>query len=162
MNRYFILGSIISFIMVFFTILGMYVLWQLYKPIQIITIDNPVRVVSNELIAFDGGVYPVVYKNEEFVISFNYEKFLSLPEHTYRTILCEDGNLVTLTDIHKNLVLGKQHVARYGGLVIPQKTSTNTLCYVRYLMNYQVNPFRTIIVPTQTELFYVKDVREVK
>lgn len=155
MRNYILLGWTIVFSMLLFIVLSVYVLWAVYRPITVLSIDNPVKVVTTEYREVNGATYPVVRRGEDFTVSFTYNKFVSIPEHTYRTILCEDGNLVTLTDIHKNLVLGKHIVEHFNGLVIPDKTSVNTVCYIRYLITYEVNSFRQIVVPTQTEPFYV-------
>lgn len=157
MKNYTLLGWLITVTMSLLICIGIFITWQLYRPINILEIDNLITVSSASYKNIDGQEYPVVYKNEELFVNFHYIKYLSLPEHTFRTILCEDGNLVTLTDIFKNLVIGEHSIESYNGLVIPQKTSSNILCYVRFLITYEANHFRTITVPTQTELFYVME-----
>lgn len=135
----------------------------LFMPVTILTIDNPIQVISSTYKEVEGVNYPVVFIGDELIIRFKYHKKYSYPEHTYRSIYCDDGNLATVTDIYKNMPLGKFTIT-YGGdndpthsLVIPQKISKNILCYVRYLITYKVNFLRTITYPTQTEKFYVID-----
>ena len=137
-------------------IIGLILVWNRFVPMNILDIDNPIQVKAEDYIVINEITYPIAYAGEEFVVRFTYNKHLSYNEHTFRTILCEDGNLVTITDIKKNMPLG-EHTIDFGLLVLPNKTSTNTLCKVRYLITYRPSNDRIVTVPTETELFYVQD-----
>jgi hypothetical protein len=158
MKNYTILGTIIIIVMAILIEIGGFILFELYRPIKTIEIDNPIKIVTDEYKEIDGITYPVIEKNGDVVLEYSYTKYINTSERTFRTILCEDGNLVTLTDIEKNMPTGTNFISNYNGLTLPEKTSVNTLCKIEYLITYEINHLRPpISVPTKTELFYVMD-----
>jgi len=134
---------------------------NLTLPMDILRVDNPVYVVSDVVTEVDGKTYPVVYKGEEFVIEFHYEKKQSYKEHTERTLVCESGFMEVFSGLDKNLPIGV-HDITFGNLIIPYRMFgrdvPNDICYVRYLISYDVNRLRPPqTVPTQSENFYLTE-----
>lgn len=131
-----------------------------YLPIDILTVDNPVFVVSDTVTVIDGRTYPVVYKGDEFVIQFHYEKKQNYSENTKRTILCDNGFLGIFSDVQKNLPLGT-HDVDFGNLVIPKRMMQGVvpddICHVEYLVSYKMNNVRNVNITTQSEKFYLTE-----
>lgn len=149
---WFLAISLVSLILVFAA---------LYLPIDILAVDDPVFVVSDTVIEIDNETYPVIYKGDEFIIQFHYEKKQDYTEVTKRTIVCEKGFLGVFSDVHKNLPRGS-HDVTFGNLVIPNRMTQgdvpDDICHVEYLVVYKINGIREDEkVPTKSEKFFLTE-----
>lgn len=104
--------------------------YLMFAPVQLAEIYNePFPVIPQE-----------VKRGEtvSFVVEFNKTKQYRVTSH--RSIICADGNLVTLSQTSStNAPLGK-HTATIE-LVIPDKVSIGS-CYIQLENTYHINPMR--------------------
>ena len=93
------------------------------------------------------------HRGDEVTFIVDYVKYNNFPTHSTRRIECDDGDLVTLSQVTVNLPLG-HHVATSLPTKIPEKTSTGW-CRIVLDVHYQINAFRTEMRIYETEAFYV-------
>lgn len=108
--------------------------------------------VINPLPLTNGGEYK---RGEEFSFYVTYVKKHSIPAVATRTIQCDDGNLVTLTDFTTNLpVTTTPKTIISNPTTIPMKTSLG-ICKMVMVVTYRFNPIREIAITYETEPFKV-------
>jgi hypothetical protein len=99
-------------------------------------------------------VYPSeVKRGEEITWIVEFSKSNTFPATINRTIICADGNLVTLTSSETNVPKTERMIA-VGGAVIPEKTSLG-VCYTELVATYHINPLRNIEKTMRTQNFTV-------
>ncbi len=121
--------------------------WLLY-PYQVSTVKEPIRILNEGKTVAIGT--PIV---QELVISKPNDE---APIETSRTIICSDGNLVTLSVLPGiNLPIGDYTLVndRY---ILPPKVAVGTSCQFIWRQAYQVNPVRTISAEWRSEWFIIK------
>lgn len=94
----------------------------------------------------------VVYKGDTLFYTMELRKDSQYNADWNRNIICEDGNLVTLSPQHTDMPIGKQTVT--GSIVIPQKASFS-VCYLQLEVSYQVNPLRREHQTMRTQSFTI-------
>ena len=146
MNKALVIGSwlAISFIVTasvlsIFWLLAPYQVTQIEEPINIVNENNEVRIgepIIQEL---------KIHKPDD-----------DAPTNVSRLILCEDGNLVTLSNLQTlNLPVGKYTLVndRY---ILPPKVAVGSRCQFVWRQSYPVNPIRSIQVEWRSETFTVE------
>jgi len=99
-------------------------------------------------------VYPSeVKRGEEITWIVEFSKTNSHPATINRTIVCADGNLVTLSASETNVPMTERMIA-VGGVTIPEKTSLG-VCYTELVATYHINPLRNIEKTMRTQNFTV-------
>ena len=116
--------------------------WLIY-PYRIIDVESPLPTSSN-----------VVNREQVLVSTMTYTKYTDLrPTNVTKSIICEDGNLVTLAAGNGNgLPQGTRTLEVE--TVVPAKTS-KSICAVHWRVEFKPNPIRVITVWFQTEPFVV-------
>jgi len=97
--------------------------------------------------------YSVIARGEEQTFLITYTKYDEAEVVGTRTIQCEDGNLVTLTQVRTNLPLGSGTIHSMP-FKIPTKTSLG-MCKLVVVVRYEVNPHKVVFGGYETEPFMV-------
>ena len=97
--------------------------------------------------------FSVIARGDEQTFVIEYTKYDEAEVVGTRTIQCEDGNLVTLTQIRTNLPIGSG-VIHSIPFVIPQKTSLG-MCKLVVNVRYDINPHKVVFDEYETVLFEV-------
>jgi hypothetical protein len=85
-------------------------------------------------------VYPKeIRKGETLSVVMEVNKRKPYVVDVHKNIICEDGNLVTLTHTTTNIPLGKNTLT--AEIIIPAKASFST-CHVEFENTYEINPLR--------------------
>lgn len=124
-------------------IMLLYFIYLMLYPFKTIEVDHPVKLVNGTEIK----------RGDELTFEMSYTKYINVHVDRSRYIVCDDGNLVTLSPDDIMLPLGK-HIIRVNHFILPQKTSLST-CKVIWNAVYRVNPFREIVSTFESEKFKV-------
>lgn len=127
---------------------------HLYK---VVVVKQPFNVLADET---ELG-YPVAYKNEPLLVEIEYLKYFESVTDYNRFIVCDNGDLVTMTGIDfayqpigdftgENKIVSSYHI-------IPLKTSINTPCKLVLPTTWILSPFRQINDSVESEKFIVKE-----
>ena len=120
--------------------------WWLNQPVSLPSIDEPI---------------PILNDNREIAIGEPIRMLLRVDkpqdieaERTSRSIICESGNLVTLTESTQDVPAGS-FTAVADNVNLPNKVDVGDTCQFRYNVDYRINPIRTDEVEWLSEPFTV-------
>lgn len=141
--------TVLSWIIIAFItfVSSLIIFWFLY-PYPVSSIKEPIRILN---------------KNNEVTVGEPIIQELKItkpnniaPADPTRVLVCDDGNLVTLSAIPStlNLPIGSYTFVndRY---ILPPKVATGAKCAFVWTQSYQVNPIRKIAVEWTSEQFKV-------
>ena len=102
--------------------------------------------------------FPVLNENKEVVrgellyYTIQLTKYQDIPVSSFKSIVCADGNLVTLAFAQTSLPLGTHKLDT--NVRIPEKTSLGE-CYLHFETTFHVNKLKDVHRERNTEVFYV-------
>lgn len=137
--------AILTFIMLtVFTVT--YAFWQVY-PYKVSSIQQPIKILNkNKQVAIGESIIQELHINKPNNAA---------PIDVSRTILCEDGNLVTLSpNVATNLPIGEYTLINDKYVLLP-KVAIGAKCIFVWRQSYQVNPIKKIPVEWRSETFTV-------
>jgi hypothetical protein len=122
--------------------------WQLY-PYQVSEVHTPIKILN------DGKVVTV---GEPVIQELKIHKPNDIPpQDVSRTILCDSGNLVLLTQVTaRNLPVGTYTVIN-DKYILPPKVLDGDTCVFVWRQGYRVNPIKVIKQEWKSEKFNVKE-----
>lgn len=120
-----------------------YVLFWGFYPFKVADVVQPYEVKNAN---------KTVTRETDLILEANYFKYMNVRTQSDRMIICDDGNLVTLSPSFSNLPMGQQTLNFK--VTIPAKTSLG-LCKYRQVVQYFVNPLQTQNVIFESEKFLV-------
>jgi len=122
--------------------------WQVY-PYKVSSIKQPIKILNkNKQVAIGESIIQELHINKPNN---------NVPIDVSRTLLCEDGNLVTLSpNVATNLPLGEYTIIN-DKYVLPPKVAIGSKCIFVWRQSYQVNPIKKIAVEWRSETFTVKE-----
>lgn len=125
-------------------VFGFWLLWPYYKTITInnFSIDKPIHVET-----------PVVHPGDVLKYTLDYCKSIDATPHVYRTMV--DGQKIPLTNNSGNLPLGC-NTTTLTNTIVPDTVNPGKY-YLDVVIEYRVNPIRTIRTHYFTEYFQVVD-----
>lgn len=128
------------------TIFALLLWWHLLQPVNVPTIDQPIPVLNeNREIAV----------GESIVLQLDVVKTDgSHPTVTNRFIVCESGNLITLTPSTRDLPVGEYRIIS-DSVDLPAKVTVGDTCTFLYRVDFRINPVRTVDVEYESEPFTV-------
>lgn len=125
---------------------GLLTLWWLNQPVSLPTLKEPIPILNEDAKIAIG---------EPIVMELVIDKPANVEvERTQRAILCESGNLVTLTDSDRDVPAGQFRIIA-DNVDLPAKVDVGDICRFRYLNTYRINPIRTDEVEWFSEWFEV-------
>jgi len=141
MKKYIEIASLTIILLANF--IAVYFLFLSFYPFKTLEVYEPVKVVGSK----------IVRRGESMDFELTYEKYVNAEVERTRVIICDDGNLVTLSSEAILLPIGS-HTLNTNHFIIPAKIS-NGQCHVQWSSAYHINPLRTIIVTYSSENFTV-------
>ena len=95
-----------------------------------------------------------VARGETLYFTIEFSKSRSYRVISHRSIICEDGNLITLSNSYAdtNAPVGRHTVTI--GILIPEKSSLGK-CYIQLENTYEINPLRTEYRTMRTQNFVI-------
>ena len=118
-------------------------LWAVFMPVQLTEVETPMPLAN-------GVEY---HRGDTLHFIINYKKHNDYPAVGTRTIQCDDGNLVTMTEVRTNLPSGEGTSVSLP-LVIPEKVSDGW-CKLVIDVRFEINGFRNEQATYETVPFYV-------
>jgi hypothetical protein len=132
-----------ALLLVMFTALVSIITYLVY-PVNIISVVQPYKVLNEN---------KEVVRGEKLVYEVEYTKHTDTPAVIYRNVVCDDGNLVTLSPVDSNVPRGEHKIVR-SDVVIPGKTSLG-MCKLSIVLDYEWSHIRDIRYNFETESFKV-------
>ena len=145
-NKIFMVASWLSIFFITF-VSSLFIFWLIY-PYQVTHIEEPITILN---------------KNKEIRIGEPIQQLLKIhkpnnesPINPTRVLICEDGNLVTLSALPNtlNLPVGA-YTFENDRYILPPKVSPGAKCVFVWRQEYRVNPIRKIPVEWRSETFTV-------
>ena len=93
-----------------------------------------------------------VKRGETLEYFVHFEKFRTYDAISNRNIICDDGNLVTMSPKPSSAPIGEHET--WTSIVVPQKVSDGR-CYLQMENTYYINPLRTEHRTLRTDYFFV-------
>lgn len=127
-------------------LIGLVIFWLLQPP-RVSTVEIPIEILNtNNEIAV----------GERIEMRIQVDKPVNTDQVTNSsvTVTCNDGNLITLTSIVRNLPEGKSTVDN-SDYLLPPKALVGTDCQFVFRITYRVNPIKSVTEEWQSETFKV-------
>lgn len=148
MRRHYLLVAAMWLAIGFISLVSMLVIAWLIMPYQTTELQQPIRILnSNREIRIGEAIIQELKINKPNDIA---------PDNPTRVIICNDGNLVTLSVLRQiNLPIGIYTVID-DSYILPPKVAVGSECVFVWRQDYRVNPLRVIPVEWRSESFKVK------
>jgi hypothetical protein len=135
----------IAILVLAMSFMGLLLFWLL-APYEVSEVQVPIKILN------ENKEIPV---NDNIIMELEVNKPNDRPVATAsRSIVCDDGNLITLAPSVNNLPVGEYTIVN-DTFVLPPKTRPGAKCSFVFVNTYKVNPIREITKTWTSEEFLV-------
>ena len=122
--------------------------WWLNRPVTLPTVVTPIPILNPD---------QRIQVGEPIRMLLTIDKPQEVDtQRTSRAIVCDSGNLVTLTESTVDVPVGT-FTAVADNVDLPPKVTQGDTCRFRYTVDYRINPIRIDTVVWESEPFTVED-----
>lgn len=125
------------------------VAYWLVRPYQLPVVEVPIEILNTN---------NVIAVGEPIEMLIKIDKPVELEPNTTKLIVCDSGNLITLTSSTRNLPVGQYEITSNTTL-LPAKILDGDTCNFKFVVEYHLNPIRTETQTWYSENFKVIESR---
>ena len=150
MKRVFLVAAWVSILGIGLVVVGygLVTAWWLNRPVTLPTVVTPIPILNpDQRIAVGEPIRMLLTIDKPQDVA---------TERTSRAIVCDSGNLVTLTESTRDVPVGSFTTVA-DNVDLPPKVTPGDTCRFRYTVDYRINPIRIDTVEWLSEPFTVED-----
>lgn len=125
-------------------LIGLVIFWLLY-PYRLPYIEQPIQINNPD---------KKVAINQTINMTLRVSKPVDIVAISQPNIICNDGNLVTLSNNSRTLPKG-EYIIEVNSYILPSKVSVGVVCKFNFVNTYTLNPIRSQTVVWSSEQFTV-------